>query len=565
MTNAEILAILRFLEETRVPAVWALGAEAGDPVWLMTIALLRRHYCKNAMTISAVAEASGTPYTTARRHINLMIAGGLFRRRRDQRERKLVYIEPTDLLLYNFRSYCVLIKNQIGSVFGLSGTHKSDFLFGGAHLAANIIAPPQKLGAPLDLEGPLRLLLKDDPTFLRLSRLMPEITASLESQLSLEILNYQDLQSRVEDNASLPISEYDIVAVDMPWLGRLTSKGSLKSLDKHIRKSGTNVFDFYAAAWEGSQYRGQIMGLPFAPTAELFLYRQDIFDAHNLDPPITASQVVAAARKIHAPEKDLYGISWNAAQGQPLGQTFIQVQAAFGQPPVSLQKFGDGFDLNTPFDKLRPTLNNEAGLATVEFLRQLSEVSPPGIELMDWAARTAAYGKGLTAMTYEWSSRTAQFEENLHSPARGVTAYLPHPSRNTSAIRIAPMGGFVLALPANLSVKRVDAAWRTIEWLSSPEFTKMLIKNGSPANFRHSVSADPELQNASPVLRVMQSMEKLGQLQLWPRPPIPSMMSIIQIVGEEVHGAIWGEVSPRHALQVAENRINSQLQNTINI
>ena len=94
-----------------------------------------------------------------------------------------------------------------------------------------------------------------------------------------------------------------------------------------------------------------------------------------------------------------------------------------------------------------------------------------------------------------------------------------------------------------------------MEWLTSPEFTKLLIKNGSPANFRHSVSADPELQNASPVLKVMQSMEKLGQLQLWPRPPIPNIMSIMQIVGEEVHDAIWGGVTTRQALQRAESRI----------
>jgi multiple sugar transport system substrate-binding protein len=561
MTNAEIMAVLKFLEETRSPAVSALGVETTDPVWMMTVALLRRHYRKNATTISSVAEASGTPYTTARRHIDRMIADGLFRRRRDPRDRKLVYIEPTELLLYNFNEYCMLIKNQIGSVFGRSGTPKNDFVFGGAYLAANIISSPQKLGTPLGLDGPIRLLLKDDPTFLCLSRLVPEITASLGTQISLEILNYQDLRSRIDENASLLLSEYDIVAVDMPWLGRLTSQGGLKSLDPHIQKSRTNVFDFYAAAWEGSQCHGEIMGLPFAPTAELFLYRKDIFEAHDLDPPVTSNQVVAAARKICAPDKDLYGISWNAALGQPLGQTFIQVQAAFGQPPVSLRQFGGGFDLNTPFEELRPTLYTEDGRAAVEFLRQLAEVSPPGIERMAWEARTAAYSKGQTAMTYEWSSRTAKFEENLLSPARGVTAYLPHPSRRASAARIAPMGGFVLSLPANLAIERVDAAWRTIEWLSSPELTKLLINNGSPANFRHSVSADPELQDASPVLKVMHSMEKLGQLQLWPRPPIPNMMSIMQIVGEEVHGAIWGGVSTRLALQRAESRISPLFKN----
>ena len=555
MTDAEVLVILRFLEETRSPATSALGIDTGDPIWLMTVALLRRYYRKNEMTISALAEASGVPYTTSRRHIEQMIAGGLLKRRRDRRDRKLVYVEPTDALLHNFREYCVLMKNQIGSVFGLSGARTSEFVFGGAHLAARIIPPPVKLMPPLGLDGPLRLLLKDDPTFLCLARLIPEISASIDTQVVVEMLAYNDLRIRLEENGRKKISEFDIVAADMPWLGRLTKDGVLQSLSPQIRKSRSSVFDFYAAAWEGSQCRGQVIGMPIASTAELFLYRQDIFDDHGLGPPTSTDQVLEAARTISASREGPYGISWNAARGQPLGQTFVQVHAAFGCPPVSLRKFGDGFDINTPFAELRPTLDTEAGRATVEYLKALAEVSPPGIETMDWTARTTAYGKGHTAMSYEWSSRTAQFEEDLQSPAKGTTVYLPHPGRRADGPGIAPMGGFVLSLPSNLAPERTEAAWRTLEWLSTPEFTKLLIKNGSPSNFRHSVSADPEIKDASPVLKVMESMEKLGQLQIWPRPPIPNMMTIMQIVGEEVHDAIWGGVSSRRALQRAENRL----------
>ncbi|MCP4306457.1 MAG: regulator, partial [bacterium] len=65
MTNSEILAILRFLEDTRTPGLSILGIDARDPVWMMAIALLRRHYLNQRITISSLAQASGTAYTTA--------------------------------------------------------------------------------------------------------------------------------------------------------------------------------------------------------------------------------------------------------------------------------------------------------------------------------------------------------------------------------------------------------------------------------------------------------------------------------------------------------------------
>ncbi len=105
MITSEILAILRFLEETRTPGIRALGLEARDPLWMMTIALLRRYYSKQRITISSLAQSSGTAHATAIRHIERMIEAGLVVRTKDKREPKLVYVEPTDDLLGNFRTY----------------------------------------------------------------------------------------------------------------------------------------------------------------------------------------------------------------------------------------------------------------------------------------------------------------------------------------------------------------------------------------------------------------------------------------------------------------------------
>ncbi|MCP4380885.1 MAG: extracellular solute-binding protein, partial [Hyphomicrobiales bacterium] len=325
-----------------------------------------------------------------------------------------------------------------------------------------------------------------------------------------------------------------------PWLGRMALEQALLPLDEDLRHSSLNPFDFYAAAWEGGRCMGQQMGIPFSPTAELLLFRKDIFESNGLAPPTTFDAVVEAARKVHAPAKGRYGIAWNAARGQPLGQTFIQIMAAFGSPPVNLARYGAGYDLDVPWEKLQPTLDNEAGRATLDYLVELARYSPPSISAMDWSGRTDAYRSGLVAMCYEWSSRTLDLEEDQQSPARGNTGYVPHPTTDGSP-GIAPMGGWVLAIPSNIEPGRQRPAWRALQWLVSPEFTKCLIQNGSPAKFLHSVSADPEVADLIPVFTVMDSMEKRGQLQIWPRPPIPFMTSMMRIVGQEVHDVIWGD------------------------
>ncbi|SMD06632.1 extracellular solute-binding protein [Primorskyibacter flagellatus] len=558
MTRSEILAILEFLETSRGAGLSVLGVEARDPVWMMTIALLRCHYSYQRITISSLADASGTAYSTALRQIERMVCAGLLSRDRDPEEPKLVFIEPTETLLHNFHDYCAGLKQSIGKSFGLRH-HKSEaVVFGGAHLAACIIGPPRKIAPALRLDGPLRLLLKDEPVFLTLKRMEAEISVFLNTDIEIELLAYDPLNQTIIENGRADRSSYDIVAVDVPWLGRMAMERSLLPLDGYLQRGKLNPFDFFAAAWSSAHSQGRQLGIPASPTAELLLYRKDIFEKHGIDPPETAQSVLSAARAMHRPARGKYGIAWNAGRGQPLGQTFIQTMAAFGSPPVNLRRFGTGYDNDTPWEELRPTLDHETGRAALDYLMDLATVSPPGIADMDWTGRTRCYRNGEVAMCYEWSTNTSQFEGDPASPASGNTGYLVHPGRQPGS-GVSPMGGFVYAIPRNLPQDRQREIWRALEWLASPEVTKYLMLNGSPAKFLHSVSADPDVPEAAPAMRAMAAFERRNQLQTWPRPPIPFMASIMRIVGQEVHDAIWGTADAADVLSRAENRIRPLL------
>ena len=561
MTKAEIIAILSFLERTRQSATGGLGVDVPDPYWRMVLVLMRSRYTNRDITVSALANASDVPYTTALRHIRALEDADLLKRRRDRHNRKLIYVAPTDTLVRNFLNYCAAIKAEFADIFGLNEGGVGHFVFGGSHLVAKIIPRPSAIGRPVRNLPRLRMLLKDESTFVSLSRLKSEIASYLGIDFTIEILGYDDLYAAIIENSRRSVSDFDIIAVDMPWIGNLFELNAIRQLDDLVEGKSLNIFDFYAAAWEGGQYRGIQMGIPFAPTAELLFYRQDLFDEAGLQPPKTTAEVLEAARKLHRPEAGRYGISWNAARGQPFGQTFIQVLGAYGSAPVNLESYGDEFDLDFSKIALRPTFNTDAGLATLAYLNELSAYSPPDIADMDWSGRISAYRSGRTAMTYEWSARAAAFESDIVSPARGRTGYLPHPA-GPHGRNVCPMGGFVLCIPSNVHEETVPSIWQAVRWMCSPEVVKHLVINGSSVSLRYSVSADPEVRQSNPVLPAVDSMARIGQIQLWQRPPIPQMTDMMQVIGEELHEAIWGERQQSAALQRAEDRVKSLFEAT---
>jgi len=526
---------------------------------MMTLVLLGRYYQKQSITISSLANSAGAAYTTALRNIEKMEQAGLVKRRGSDLNKKHIIIEPEEKLIVNFRTYCLALKTQVGSSFGLDHDDRSDFTFGGAYLAARIIPRPRKLPKPISLESPLRILAKDDPTFLSLVRIKADLARCLGVDIEIDIQKYDELFASLLTNAEKHSSDYDIIAVDMPWLGELHKKNAIMPIGRFAERSNLNTFDFYAAAWEGGSCFGKLLGIPYAPTAELFLYRKDILAKHEIEPPSTVQEVINAARLINDPQKEIYGASWNAARGSAIGQTFMQVLGAFGQPPVSLNKFGENYDLNTPVELLRPTFDTEAGHGALDYLRELIHYSPPDIQDMDWYSRIEAYRSGRTAMTYEWSSQTVRFEEDIHSPARGKTGYLPHP-RGPNGKNISPMGGYILSLPSNLAKERVEPAWRALRWLASPEMVKQLILNGSPVNLRYSVAADPEASRADAVVRHVDALARLDQLHHWCRPAIPQMNDMTRIVGELLHDYLWGGNESKNFLRDMEERLRTAFE-----
>ena len=156
-------------------------------------------------------------------------------------------------------------------------------------------------------------------------------------------------------------------------------------------------------------------------------------------------------------------------------------------------------------------------------------------------------------MAYGYTLLAPYFELDASSPAAGNTGYLPHPS-GPGAATVAPVGGYVMGIPANLPRERIAAAAEALIVFTSAEAQKLFIQNGSRTNPRYSVASDPEVRRSSPIFEAVDGMSWRDELQFWPRPPVPEISDIIQICGEELHDMLRGLITPKEALQQAQKR-----------
>lgn len=195
----------------------------------------------------------------------------------------------------------------------------------------------------------------------------------------------------------------------------------------------------------------------------------------------------------------------------------------------------------------------DAGLEAAEYLLNLLSYSPPYILSMSWYERVRPYAMGSVAMAYGYTLLAPYFELDPTSPAYEQTGYLPHPVGRGNA-PIAPVGGYALGIPRNIQPDRLRAAAKALTMFTSPEAQKLFVLNGSRTNPRYSVGADPEVRRTSPIFEAVDSMSWRDELQFWPRPPIPQLPEIIQICGEELHDMLRGIVTPKVALQRAQER-----------
>ncbi len=554
-------AALAFLEAVEAELDAAMEIAEPNPYLNMTIALLRAYLSGKIVTATMLISASGVPYATGRRKLQRMLQSGLIEQRIRTRSGRSYSLHPTERLMANWRQFADRILRLSAETIGHAPQADREYYYGASYLpASQSIAPPQVLPEPLQIGGGVRVLVHGDPTFMVMDNLKRQFEQIVGTNISQRAFSIDRLRAEALRNAERRFSKYDIIAVDLPWIGEFAEKGVLLPLEDCLDIDRLDPPDFHTAGWMAAHWGGRAYGVPGQTTPELLFYRKDLFAEAGLEPPDTTDKLIEAARHFHDPQRGRYGIAWNAARGTALGHQFLMTCADFGQPIVNLDPIAGGFDADTAKRRdIVPTIDTPLARDACDYLLQLLDYSPPDILSMSWYERVRPYASGKIAMAYGYTLLAPYFERDPDSPAKDTTGYLPHPA-GPQGNPLAPVGGYVLGIPANLAPERRAAAAEALIAFTSPGAQKLYVLNGSRTAPRYSVGADPEVRRISPIFEAVDGMSHRDELQYWPRPPIPQITEIFETCGQEIHDMLRGVQSPRDALRRAQDRAERALE-----
>jgi multiple sugar transport system substrate-binding protein len=562
MTEYELLRIITFLERMRTPYDKLLKAAEPDPNWNIILYLMKCHLRGENVTMSSLASAADVPFASAMRRIHKLIENGDIQLRKRGTTGKSHYLEPSRKLAMGFTDYASKVKGLLADTFGLkSGSSNSeDYYFGGSYFAGQIIPPLEIMERKKESGPELRFLLHDDNYFASMRDMWSDFRSKLSARKNFNLLSLPELRQEVFANAQRAESQYDVIALNMPWLGESTVHNVAQPLTDFLKTSSINPLDFHPNIWATGTWNKTQFGVPIYCTIETLCARKDLFEERGLTQPTSFEKVIEAAKTLHDPKRGMYGVVWNAAKGMPISHSFMFFLGCCGSPVIDIPQprlHVDYSKLNG--EAMRPRILSKEGKHTLAYMHELLALSPPDILSIDWNKALEYFMSGHAAMTYCWTMRAARFEYDIHSAVKRKVAYYPHP-HGPGGTSVSPIGGFLLSVPSSLPPERARLAFDAISWMASPAAMKEHVKNGFPVAPRFSVSADPEAAASTPIVSFVDKLAKQNKIQNWQRPPIREYHLIEEILGEEIFAALNGECSDVEALTRSQNRIDAAMR-----
>jgi multiple sugar transport system substrate-binding protein len=392
------------------------------------------------------------------------------------------------------------------------------------------------------LEGvTLTLASMNDQFAEGLIALVPAFEEATGAKLTVEVMDYGTLLSKTTADFSAHQGTYDLVTMDIVWAGQFSQKGYSVDLSSLIRRDEKelDLDDIYPGLMDAlGRYGDRQVAYPFAGYAALLAYRKDLFDAAGLSPPTTMAQFSQAARTLTDPNKDQYGFVTNGKEGAPVAQDWMRYNAEMG---------GTLLD-----DAGRPILNSVTNIENLTQYRDLFlDAAPPKAIGYDWDESGRNFREGRVAILQTWSVGAPAYYDTAQSKIVDKVAITLAPREEGLTARYG-IGGWGLAINADIDDDMKEAAWTFIKWVTSPEVHKSLNEMGAGSYIRRSEVFDPDLNAKYPFLPLLDTAFSNGDGDY--RPRVPEYPELQEILGVAIHEVLAGREGPKEALDKAQSQ-----------
>ena len=280
-------------------------------------------------------------------------------------------------------------------------------------------------------------------------------------------------------------SAIDVMLIDVIRPAQFAAAQWAEPLDGYLGADKDKIMARYVPAYrEANIVNGKVIALPYFADVQLLYYRKDLLEKAGLKPPTTWAELQSSATKVLGAEGgNLKGFE---TAGAPIEGTVCTYLV-----PV----WGAGGGLTDSAGKL--ALDSAAAKKPFELWADMkrANVTPANLAEIptDRIRQDFQAGNALYAMTwgYVWN----RVENDADSAVKGKVGVIPLPGF-TSDKPATCIGGWQLAVSA-FSKSKPEAA-KLVQWLSSPEVSKMQALLASHLPVFPEVYTDPEVLKANP-------------------------------------------------------------------
>lgn len=385
----------------------------------------------------------------------------------------------------------------------------------------------------------LTLASQNDQFSAVLAKLAPKFKEATGADLKVEIMDYGQLLTKTTADYIGDTKGYDLVTMDIVWAGAYAENKYSVDLTDWVARDAAELEldDIYPVLLKSlGQYNDRYVAFPFAAYANVLAYRKDLFDAAGLKPPASMEELVEDAKKLTDGAKNQYGFVANGKLGPAVAQDWMQYNAQMGGAIMG--------------DDGKPALNSEANVKSLGVYKQLfAEAAPPGAIEYDWGGREESFRQGLSAMMQTWSVGAPGYSDPAISKVVGKAGIAVAPVASGLTPRYG-VGGWALAINADIDDKQKEAAWTFIKWLVSKPVHKEFNLMGAGSFMRKSQMTDADLTAKFDFLPVLAQTFENGNGDY--RPRIPQYPEIQDLLGKAVNSVLAGAAEPKAALDEAQ-------------
>ena len=182
---------------------------------------------------------------------------------------------------------------------------------------------------------------------------------------------------------------------------------------------------------------GEVMAIAFMQNTQNLVYRQDLFERHQIAVPTSYAQMLQAAATLKAREPELaYPVAQGFAKGFDVGVEFTNVLASLG---------GRFFEPGSA----RPVFQQALGVQAVQAMRSVLPFMTPNALASNTDDVMNQLQQGKAAMGVLWASRAARMDDPAASKVVGKMGFAAAPAVLPGGTPAAHLWWDGLVLPRN--------------------------------------------------------------------------------------------------------------------